>query len=448
MSTQSKKTPDDMLEVARRAVELARKAGAKEVAATASRARQVDVNWRDGKLDRVTEATTRQLSMALYVDGRYSAASTSDLRPAALEKFVAEGVALARTLAVDEHRHLPDPELYAGRSTAELELDDGSQASLTPQDRQARARAAEEAARGADPEGRILSVTTAFGDTAGEMHRVTSNGFEGSQRSSTYYVSAEVSVKDPDGRRPEEYDYGVTRWLTDLADAAAVGRSAAERTLGRIGSVKAKSAVTTMIVENRAAGRLTGMLLGPLMGANVQQKRSFLEGKLGEQVGSKLLHFTDDPFIKRGHGSRHWDGEGITARRMPIFEDGKVKGYYIDSYYGRKLGEKPTTGGMSNLDWRLGGKDLAALIAGVKDGFLVTSFLGGNSNGATGDFSLGVQGNRIVKGKIAEPIGEMNISANQLDFWKRLVAVGNDPFLGGSSRTPSLVFDKVQFAGV
>jgi PmbA protein len=42
----------------------------------------------------------------------------------------------------------------------------------------------------------------------------------------------------------------------------------------------------------------------------------------------------------------------------------------------------------------------------------------------------------------------MNISGNHLEFWKRLVAVGNDPYPYSAIRTPTLVFDAVQFAGV
>ncbi len=83
----------------------------------------------------------------------------------------------------------------------------------------------------------------------------------------------------------------------------------------------------------------------------------------------------------------------------------------------------------------------------MKDGILVTGFLGGNSNGLTGDFSLGVQGFRVRGGKIAEPVGEMNISGNHLEFWKKLAAVGNDPYPYSSMKTPTLVFEGVQFAG-
>ena len=133
---------------------------------------------------------------------------------------------------------------------------------------------------------------------------------------------------------------------------------------------------------------------------------------------------------------------------MPVFEAGVLKAYYIDTYYGKKLKMAPTTAGPSNVVWTLGDKDQAALLAAMKDGILVTGFLGGNSNGTTGDFSLGVQGFRVRGGKIAEPVGEMNISGNHLEFWKKLAAVGNDPYPYSSMKTPTLVFEGVQFAGI
>ena len=83
----------------------------------------------------------------------------------------------------------------------------------------------------------------------------------------------------------------------------------------------------------------------------------------------------------------------------------------------------------------------------MQEGILVSGFLGGNSNGTTGDFSFGVQGCRVRGGQIAEPVAEMNISGNLADLMKRLVAVGNDPYQYSTIRTPTLVFEGVQFAG-
>jgi PmbA protein len=83
----------------------------------------------------------------------------------------------------------------------------------------------------------------------------------------------------------------------------------------------------------------------------------------------------------------------------------------------------------------------------MKEGILVTGFLGGNSNSTTGDVSLGIAGFRVRKGQVAEPVAEMNLSGNHLELWKRLAAVGNDPYPYSTSRTPTLVFDGLQVAG-
>jgi PmbA protein len=173
-----------------------------------------------------------------------------------------------------------------------------------------------------------------------------------------------------------------------------------------------------------------------------------LEGRLGAPVGSSLLTVADDPHVVRGLGSRLYDAEGLAARPLAVFDEGVLKSYFVDTYYGRKLNMAPTTGGPSNASWALGAKSRDQLVADVKDGILVTSFIGGNSNGTTGDFSLGVSGFRIRAGALAEPVSEMNVSGNMADLLPRLVAVGNDPYPYSPLRTPTLVFDGVQFAGL
>lgn len=437
----------ELKQIAAGCLEQARAKGAQEAAVRAYRVRDVSLQWRDGQVEKVTEATTRGLVVQLYVDGRYSAASSSDLRPEALVQFLEAQIALTRALAPDPFRTLPDPALYAGQAKLDLELADPRYESVTPERRRELAQALETGARSAKGSEHILSISTAVSDTRAEVVRLHSNGFAGERLDTSFALSAEASVKDPDGRRPEDWSAAGVRHLAELPDAAGEGRKAAERALARIGSRKAESAVLTLVLENRSAGRAVSALLGPLSAQSLQQKRSFLDGRVGQAVGSERLHILDDPHVKKGFGSRLWDGEGLAARPMPVFENGLLKNYYIDTYYGKKLGLPPTTAGSSNLAWRLGDKDQHALLAGIQDGIFVTGFLGGNSNGTTGDFSLGVQGFRIRKGVLAEPVGEMNIAGNQNDFWKRLVAVGNDPYPYSALRTPTLVFEGVQFAG-
>ena len=439
---------EDFREIAHAAVTVAQGAGAQEVAARVAKVREVGVQWRDGQIEQVTESTTRGLALSLYVDGRFASVSTSDLRPEAIGPFIGDAVAMTRTLSEDPFRVLPDPALYANRPDLDLQFADADYKNLSAERRRDLARTIEEAARTVPGADRILSVTTSVSDSRSEMFRVTSNGFEGERIDTSFWLSGSVTVKDSDGRRPEEGDFAGGRFVRDLGDPGKVGESSAQRALARLGSSKAPSRVMTLVLDNRTAGRMVGALLAPLAASSIQQRRSFLEGRMGGAVGSPLLHLEDDPLIPKGFGSRHFDGEGISARRLPIFDRGVLRNYYIDTYYGKKLSLPPTTGGTSNLSWALGGKSQAELIAEAKDGVFVTGFLGGNSNGTTGDYSLGVQGFMIRQGAMAEPVAEMNISGNQLELWKGLVGVGNDPYPYSPLRTPTLVFEGVSFAGV
>ena len=447
MATTTGKTTDQMLETGELCVKTALKKGAQEAAARTYRVRDIEVTWRDGKLEKIQEATTRGVGLSLYVDGRYATVSSSDLRPDALETFIADSVVMTRALETDPFRTLPDPALYKGQSAVDLKLDDPKYAVVTPDDRLRLVKEMETAARAVKGSESILSVTTTFNDSLSEGFRVTSNGFSGSRRDTAFWVGAQVSVKDPDGRKPEDYAFAGTRFWSEMPGAAEQGRLAATRALSRLGSKKGDSAVLTMAIDNRAAGRMIGFLLQPLAAGSLQQKRSFYEGKAGTAVGSPLLTITDDPLIPKGFGSRLFDGEGIAAKPMPVFDAGVLKNFYVDTYYGKKLKMAPTTAGASNLVVKLGTKGQDALLADMKDGIFVTGFLGGNSNGTTGDFSLGVQGFRVRSGKIAEPISEMNISGNHLEFWKKLAAVGNDPYPYSPIRVPTIVFEGVQFAG-
>ena len=203
-----------------------------------------------------------------------------------------------------------------------------------------------------------------------------------------------------------------------------------------------------MLVENRAASRLFYALRGPLSGRSLQQKRSYLEGMLGKKIAADIFTVTSNPFIESGIGSRLYDSEGISAKVMPIIEKGILKNYFIDTYYGKKLGMDPTTGGPANVVFEYGKQSLKEMTKQINKGILITSFIGGNSNSTTGDYSYGLQGFYIENGNILQPVNEMNISGNMNDLWNKLVEIGNDPNLYSSLRSPSLLFEDIQFSGI
>jgi PmbA protein len=311
--------------------------------------------------------------------------------------------------------------------------------------RLALAREIEAAARTADP--RVISATAGVGDAAGASARVTSNGFEGETESTLFYAGAEVTVGDGAGGRPEDWDYATVRFRSQLPAGAGLGANAARMALAKIGQAKVESGLYDMVVDNRVGERLVSLLLGPMQARALQQKSSYLDGMIGKSIGSTLLTLTDDPFIPRGLASRLFDDEGISARPRVLVDQGVLREYFVDDYYGRKLGMAATTGSPSNLILAAGRQTGPALLAGVNRGIYVTSFLGGNSNPTTGDFSLGVSGMLIESGKLTRPVNEMNLSGNLREFWNRLSAVGNDPYLYSAWKIPTLLFTQADFSG-
>jgi PmbA protein len=364
-------TNKENVELARWAVGLARKQGANEASANLFSNRSIDVEVRAGKLEKLQEAGRHGLSLSVYLDHRFASHSTNDLRRDALAGFVSEAVAMTKHLAPDPYRTLPDPKYYKGQEKKELNLLDPAYERLDTAERIRLAKAIEAAALAQS--GNIISATAGYGDGLSHMVKVASNGFEGETEGTTFSLFASVTVKDDRGR-PEDYAYGYMRHFKELPDPAAVGREAADRALKKAGQTKIASGRYDLLVENRSASRLLGPIGGAISGRALQQKSSFLDGMLGKRIAHEMLTVTDDPFIPRGAGSRLFDGEGLAVRRRSVIEKGVLKAYYIDSYYGRKLGMEPTAGEPSNLVFETGDKDLAALIKNTSTGILVTNF--------------------------------------------------------------------------
>lgn len=434
------------LDFAHWVINLAKRFGADDAKVRLSREREVEVEYRDNDLEKLTESTQSSLSVSLYVEHKYSAHSTSDLTKDSVEKFIENAVEMTKYLTPDPFRELPEPALYANRPEMDLQLYDARQKEIeTP----ARIKLAREVERAAQAQSdKILSCTTSYSDGEGESTVLTSNGFEGNRQSSYFSLGAKVTVQGENGARPEDYYYIATRFHDDLLDAEQIGKLAAKRALAKIGMKKISSRKCTMLVENRTGGRLISALLGPLSGHVLQQKQSFLEGMLNQQITSEKLTLIDDPFILKGLSSRLYDGEGISARKMPVIENGILKTYYIDTYYGKKLNMAPTFGSQSNLIFQPGQRNLEEMIANVQSGILITGFLGGNTNSTTGDFSLGLQGVLIENGQRIHPVNEMNISGHLKALFLSLAEVGSDPYLYSSVQTPTLRFEGVDFSGI
>lgn len=433
-------------QIAQQAADIAKRSGAQNSRIIVTRERFISLTQSNGVLESIEESSSATLSAQLFVDGRYSTHTSNDLRPEALKSFFSQAVAMTRLLTGDAHRILPPAELYQGYQDQELKLLDPAHASVTMAQRRERAQQLESSIE--KSRGKLNHAEAGIYDSQTESVLVNTNGFLGRAQSTVYSVSINMTASDAQGHKSRDGDAAVSRFYGECPALQTIGERGLQRTLEALGAKPIKTQKLPMIVENRVAGRLLRNLMMPMNASALQQKQSFLEGKKGQLLFSPLLTMVDDPFILGGLGSRTFDSEGIPARKRTMIEKGVLQEFWIDTYYGNKLGWKPTSGSSSNLVFQGGERDLEALMKSVGKGILVTGFLGGNSNSTTGDFSLGVNGFYFENGQKAQPIAEMNVSGNQLEFWKQLVELGSDPYPYSSVRAPSLLFNDVLFSGV
>jgi PmbA protein len=443
-------SPQDQaaIELAAHVVERCKALGVDEVCATVSEGTSVQISRRDGNVEQATEASSRRLGVSLMVDGRYSSHGTSDLRPEALRVFLARAMAATRVLEPDPDRALPDISLCGrGATDAQLDTFDPSYPAWSADDRAALAERCEQAflARRGDD---FVSATVWVSDGHGRTAQVTSHGFSDVSGGASYSVGGTVTLSEPGGRRPEGYGSYGARYRSDLPSVDAIAEEAYLRAREAIGSGPIASGRYPMILLNRFTGRILGTLSDPLSGYSIHQGKSCLADKLGARIGSELLSIEDDPTIARGLGSGPWDDDLLVARPRSIVERGVLRSHYLDVYHARKLGLPPTTGSRSNWVLPVGTQSWQELARGYDKAILVTGFLGGNAHGLTGDFSFGIRGKLLERGEPTASLSEMNVTGNTLQIFHQLAALGNDPWTWSSTRSPTLVFEDVQFSGV
>ncbi|MFO7657559.1 MAG: TldD/PmbA family protein [Bacteroidales bacterium] len=437
----------EVYDLCRWAIETAKKYGANDSRARMSRRRFIEIKYRDRKPEVVKEATTRSLNLNIYIGGKFSSQSTPDLRKDALESFIKKAVENTRFIEDDPARSLTDPKYYAGRIEKNLHLADPAHTELTPEKQHVIAKTIENACleKAGD---KVISVEAGTNKSDWEEIVLTSNGFEGTVQKSDCWAGASATVADEGERKPNGYYWVGARSLADMPSLEYIGEEAARRTLDLLGGKKIKTETLPVIVENRVVGNILHGFLSGLYGSNIQQKRSFLADKKGEQVAGRLFTIIDDPFIEKGFGSRLYDGDGFPAKRRTLVNEGKIEEFLIDWYYSRKLNCEPTSGGTANLIIPPGEKSVEMLMKELRRGILITGFIGGNSNSATGDFSIGIIGKLFENGIPVQSVAEMNMADNHLNFWNKLAAVGNDPWKYSDWLTPSLVFNDVVVAGI
>ena len=428
---------------------------------------------RDGEVEKMLRATSLSLAVNLYLDGRDGFFYTNDLRPERVENFIKTAFETTRLLEPDETRTLADPKRYYKGGGPDLRNFDASLCEMAPDEKMKLLRDTAAEVEGTDK--RIISMQTRYADRQHEAHYLISNGFDASEQSSHCTLTSIVTVEGEGGQHPMD-GWGESRIFFSQMPRSGIGKTALERTLRKIGQRPAPSGRYRMILESPCAGNFLQPLLNAMGGQALQQRTSFLLGKLGERVVSPLVNIIDDPLQPGTRGASLFDYDGVATQRRELFTEGRLMTYFIDTPMSKKLGMAPTTQGIhrlimtstapspnsetpSNSPFRgrtLCGEHSARMSPPLKEEvrgglgvptILVTDFNGGNCDPVTGNFSYGIEGFLLENGVIVQPVSGMNITGNMLDVWQRLSHVADDADPWETELIPTLTFEDVAFSG-
>jgi PmbA protein len=422
----------------------ARKQGASACEVAVSVEQGLSTTVRQREVETVEFNRDQGFGITLYVGQRKGSASTSASGEAAIRETVAAALAIAKHASEDECAGLADAGLMA-RELPQLDLYHAW--SITPEQAIEQALSCEAAAFAAD--GRIKNADgTTLNTHQGCRVYGNSHGFVSGYASTRHSLSC-VMIAEDGGQMQRDYWYDVNRQGELLADAACIGRRAAERAVSRLGARPVPTCEVPVLFAAELATGLFGSFLAAISGGNLYRKSSFLEGTLGQQLFPEWLTLDERPHIPRALGSAAFDGDGLATYAKSFVERGELLSYVLGTYSGRKLGMPSTAnaGGVHNLFVSHGDEDQKALLKRMGRGLLVTELMGQGLNMVTGDYSRGAGGYWVENGEIQFPVQEVTIAGNMRDMFRQIVAVGNDLELRSNIRTGSVLVERMTVAG-
>lgn len=432
--------------LARHCLAFAQAEGAQKARITLSKTLMNLIGLLNGEVDKTSHALDRSLQLQLFVDGRFGTFSSNKLDREGLERFIRDAIGTVRMLEADSCRSLPAPERLAKDALdgRELDLYDESVEALTAERRRELALRSMAWPRLKD---RLIAEEGEYSDSVFDSLTLDTQGLYARHTETSFEIGYESTVEDAQGNHFSSYWWDASPRLETLRlDDCA--ETACRRAEAQIGPKSIPGGKYTLVVDSECAGKLLTPVLNALGGYPLQQKNSFLYGSLGKKLFPENLTVMDLPRTKGDTGCRLFDSEGVATRDMPVIEKGVVKTYFLNTYISNKMGLEPTVEDATRIKvLPTGGcRTQADVLQKAGTGILVTSFNGGNSNPATGNFSYGIEGFYFKDGKIVHPVREMLITGSFPDLWNKLLAAADDARPCLSKLVPTLAFKDVDFS--
>jgi PmbA protein len=247
----------------------------------------------------------------------------------------------------------------------------------------------------------------------------------------------------------------------------AIGREAVEKCLHAQNPRTLEPGEYTVILEPYAVQDFVQMMGYTGLGAMaLQEGRSFMSGKIGQQIVDPRVSIWDDGLDPAGM-PMPFDFEGVPKQRVDLIEKGVARGVVYDSYRAGKEEGKRSTGHALpapnsfgpfplNVFFAPGDASLDEMIAGTERGLYVTRFHYTRPAEPTKVVITGMtrDGTFLVEnGEIAYPVKNLRFTQSYLEALNHVDGIGKDPRLlsgmGGlaGDSVPALKLARFTFTG-
>jgi len=435
----------NLSQLAEELVAFGQKNGASQVEVSISQGNNFSVDVREGEIEKLTEAVSKNLGLRVFVEGKMARASSSDMTKETLNKLILNAIQRAKLSSTDPLAGLPEKEPLT-IDVASLKIYDPAILEMAPEKKIAAAKEVEAICLG------DKRVNKSFGSTfstyVGERFLANSNGFSASFKR----TSCSNGVYLQAGKDQNLFDEGWSDSSVNLAGLESpetIAKKAVHRVTRLIGGRKVESQNVPVVFEQPMTANLLNFFATCVRGNNVYLKQSFLAGKIGEKVGNDLINIIDDGLKPGAPGTELFDGEGVPLRKTVVVENGVLKNYLLDTYAARKLGMKTTgnSGGPNNLYLAAGTSTPAQIIKSVDKGLFLTGTIGFGLVATTGDISRGAFGIWIEKGELTYPVSEITISGNLGQLLHGIQMIGNDLEFKDSITGPTIKVAEMTVGG-
>lgn len=197
-----------------------------------------------------------------------------------------------------------------------------------------------------------------------------------------------------------------------------------------------------------ASGILLHEAIGHAFEADaIRRGESIFTDQMGKQICMKGIHIVDDGTLPEMRGSRHFDDEAVETQCTPLVTDGILTSFLHDRISARHFGVDPTGNGMRESfrrppiprmrnTYMLGmpGTSHEDLIASVRRGIFVDTFLNGQVQIGAGDYTFYVKSGYLIEGgRLTQPIKDVNIIGNGPQTLSDIIGVADNAIVDPST---------------